>query len=63
MAERHSFSIPEEDDHLNTWIDDVAVDAFGSKSQFFRKAIKFFKQEREEEIQSLLTEDDDNTVL
>lgn len=63
MGERHSFYIGDEDDHINNWIDEVADDAFGSKSQFVKKCIEFTKQERQEEIESLATDDNDNTVL
>lgn len=63
MAERYNFRIPDEDEELIEWIDRVSDDAFGGKSKMFRKSLKFLKQEREDEIEALVTDSEESTVL
>lgn len=61
MAKQYSAYIKDEDDI--EWIEDVAGDVFDSENQLFRKAIKVLRQERGEEIEALMTEDEDRTIL
>lgn len=63
MKKRYSVYLGEEDEELAQFIEDAAEDVFGSESEFFKKAAKVMKQEKGDVIESLMTDDSDNTVI
>lgn len=60
-GKQYTAYIKDEDDI--EWIDRISDDVFDSTNQVFRKAVKIMREERGQEIEALMTEDDETSIL
>lgn len=64
MGKQYSVYVPEGEEDLQEWVDNHAVEVFGSESAAFIKAMKFMKNEKGGQIESLsMSDGEDNTIL
>lgn len=61
MSKQYSVYIKDEEDV--EWIDKVSEEVFESEAQTFRKAIDVLKEEKGDAIESLITDDEERTIL
>lgn len=50
LDDRVEYSVGFRDEELESWIEDIAHDTFGSYSRFFYVAAKWMMREKEEEV-------------
>lgn len=59
MTSKFTLYVPDEEKELAEWIDDVS-EVFGSESAVLKQAVKHFKREKGEELESLIGNVDDD---
>lgn len=60
---RHTVYLGEDNEDLDNWIEMVVGDVYDSKSELFRKALEHFRDDKEEAISELMTDDGEDTVI
>lgn len=58
MPERYSIYMGKDDEELVQFIEEYGEDVFGGKSKLFKMALRHFKQDKGEMIESLKVQED-----